>query len=57
MTERERNEAWPAADPADAEVGRSNSGPPPEHTDAERPTDQAVNNQEQALESGEENAV
>jgi hypothetical protein len=57
MTERERNEAWPAADPADAEVGRSNSGPPPEHTDAERPTDQAISNEEQALESGEENVV
>jgi hypothetical protein len=57
MTERERHEARPEADPADPEVGRSNSGPPPEDTDAGRPTDQAIINEEQALESGEENVV
>ena len=57
MAERERNEAQLDTDPVDPEVGRASSGPPPEHPDAERPTDQAVSNQEQALESGEENVV
>ncbi len=57
MTERERNAARPDADPNDPEVERSNCGPLPEHTDAERPTDQAISNEEQALESGEEIAV
>jgi hypothetical protein len=57
MTEREQNESQPAVDPVDPEVGRSSSDPPPEHTDAERPTDQAISNEEQALESGEENVV
>jgi hypothetical protein len=57
MTERERNESQPEADPANPEVGRSNSGPPPEHNHAERPTDQAITNEERALESGEENVV
>ncbi len=47
----------PDADPAEPEVGRSSSGSPPEHKDAGRPTDQAVINEEQALESGEENVV
>ena len=57
MTERERNEAQPDTDPADPEVGRASSGPPPEHPDTERPADRAISNQEQALESGEENVV
>jgi hypothetical protein len=57
MTERERNEARPDADPDDPEVGRSSSGPPPEPKDAGRPTDQAISNEQQALESGEENVV
>ena len=57
MTERERNEARPDADPNDPEVERSRSGPPPEDPDAERPTDQAIINEERALESGEENVV
>jgi hypothetical protein len=57
MIEREQNEAWPDADRADPGGERSSGDPPAEHTDAERPTDQAIINQEQALESGEENVV
>jgi hypothetical protein len=57
MTEREQNESQPAVDTDDLEVGRSSSGPPPEHTDAKRPTDQAIINEGQALESGEETVV
>jgi hypothetical protein len=57
MTERERNEARTDADPDDPEVERSRSDPQPEQTDAGRPTDQAIINEEQALESGEENVV
>jgi hypothetical protein len=57
MTEREQNEARPDADPADAEMERSSSGSPPEQTDAGRPTNQAIINEEQALETGEENVV
>ena len=57
MTERDQNEARPEADPADPEVGRSNSVPRPAPKDAERSTDQAIINEEQALESGEENVV
>jgi hypothetical protein len=57
MTEREQNESQPAVDTDGPEVERSNSGPPPEDTDAGKPTDQAIINQEQALESGEENVV
>ena len=57
MPERERNEARPDADPDEPELARSRSGPPPEPKDAERPTNQAIINQERALESGEENVV
>jgi hypothetical protein len=57
MTERERNEARPDADLDDPEVDRSSTDSLLEHTDAERPTDQAIINEEQALDSGEENAV
>jgi hypothetical protein len=57
MTEVNPNEARPDADPNDPEVERSNPGPPPEHTDAGRPTDQAIINEEQALDSGAENVV
>jgi hypothetical protein len=57
MTERERNAAVPNADPDEPEIERSSSDPPSAHKDAMRPTDQAISNQEQALESGEENVV
>ncbi len=57
MTEGNPNEARPDADPDDPEVERSNPGPPPEHTDAERSTGQAIINEERGLESGEENVV
>jgi hypothetical protein len=57
MTERERNEARPDTDPADPEVERSRRNPPPEQTETGRPTDQAISNEERALESGEENVV
>ena len=57
MNERERHEVRPEADPVEPEDGPSSSGPAPEQTDAGRPTDQAIINQEQALESGEENVV
>ena len=57
MTEREGNAARPDADPDDPEVERSRSDPPLEQTEAGRPTDQAISNEEQALESGEENVV
>ena len=57
MTERERDEARPEADPADPEGGRSDSGPELLPRDPVTPADQAVDNQEQALESGEENVV
>ncbi len=57
MTERERDESQPEADSANPKVGRSHSGPPPERNDPERPTDQAIFNEERALESGEENVV
>lgn len=57
MTEQERDAPRPEADDADSEVRRSSSGPPAEHNDAKRPTDQAIINEEQALESGEENVV
>ena len=57
MTEGKRNAARPDADPDDPQVERSSSGPPPAHEDAVRPTDQAISNEEQALETGEENVV
>ena len=57
MAEQERDTSESDADPVDPEVGRSSSGPPPEHKDASRPTDQAIINEERALESGEENVV
>jgi len=57
MTERERHEARPDADPTNPEDEPSNSGPPPEQKDAVRPTDQAIINEERARESGEENVV
>ena len=57
MTEREQHEARPEADRVDPEIARSSSDSPPEQKDAERPTDQAIINEEQALESGEENVV
>ena len=57
MAEQERDTSESDADPLDPKVRQSTSGPPPEHTDAERPTDQAIINQERALESGEENVV
>ena len=57
MTEREQNAARPDADPDDPEVERSRSGAPPEQTDAGRPTEQAIINEEQAPDFGEENVV
>ena len=57
MNERERHEAEPEANAAEPEGGQSRGGPSPEHRNAEKPTDQAISNQEQALESGEENVV
>ena len=57
MTERERNAARPNADPDEPEIERSRSGAPPEQTEDGRPTDQAIINEEQALEAGEENVV
>ena len=57
MAELERDESRPDADGADSEAGRSGSGPLSAQEDAVTPTEQAVRNQEQALESGEENAV
>ena len=57
MNERERHEAEPEANAAEPEGGQLRGGPAPEHQNAEKPTDQAINNQEQALESGEENTV
>ena len=57
MTEREHDESQPEADPANPKVGQSNSAPPPEQNDAESPTDQAILNEERALDSGEENPV
>ena len=57
MTEQEREESLPDVDRLDAAVGQSDSGPQSAHEDAETPADQAVSNQEQALETGEENVV
>ncbi len=57
MTEQEWDETRPVVDRRDAEVGRSGSGPESPPEDPATPADQAVTNQEQALESGEENVV
>ena len=57
MTERERNAARPNADPDEPEIERSRSSPPSAHEGAVGPTDQAIINEEQALEAGEENVV
>ncbi len=57
MAEQERDTSGSDADPDDPEVEHSRSGAPPEQTEAGRPTDQAIINEEQALESGEENVV
>ena len=57
MSEREHDESQLDADPESPEVERSRSDPPAEQTEAGRPTDQAISNEERALESGEENVV
>ena len=57
MPEQERDTSESDADSGDPELERSSSDPPPEQKDAERSTDQAIINEEQALESGEENVV
>lgn len=57
MTERAQHAAGSDADPDDPESERSSSDPPSEQTEAGRPTDQAISNEERALESGEENVV
>ena len=56
MAEQERDTLESDADPANPKVGQSHSAPP-EQNDAGRPTDQAIINEERALESGEENVV
>ena len=57
MTERDQTEARAEADPADTEMRQLRSGSLSEDTEARRPADQAIINEEQALESGEENVV
>ena len=57
MAAQERDQPQSAADHDDPEVDRSRGGAPPAQTDTGRPTDQAISNQERALESGEENVV
>jgi hypothetical protein len=57
MTEQEREEPLPDVDRLDAAVGQVGNDPRSAHDDTETPADQAVTNQEQALESGEENVV
>ena len=57
MTERERDESRPNADPTNLEVERSNRDPAAEPKDARTPTDQAIINEERELDSGEENVV
>lgn len=57
MAEQERDTSESDADPENPEVERSRSDPPSEQTEAGRPTDQAISNEERALESGEENVV
>ena len=57
MTDQERDEPLTNVERAEAEVGRSGSTPEPPPEDTKTPADQAVSNQEQALESGEENVV
>jgi hypothetical protein len=56
MAEQERGTSESDADPANPKVGQSHSAPP-EQNDEGRPTDQAIINEERALESGEENVV
>ena len=57
MTEQKREEPLPDLDRLDAAVGQMGNGPHAAPEDAVTPADQAVSNQEQALESGEENVV
>jgi hypothetical protein len=57
MAEQERDLSESDADPVSPKVGQSHIATPPEQNDAERPTDQAITNEERALESGEENVV
>jgi hypothetical protein len=57
MSERELSESQLDADPENPEVERSRSDPASEQTEAGGPTDQAISNEERALESGEENVV
>ena len=57
MAELERDTPESDEDPVDPEIERLSSGSPPEQKDAGRPTDQAVINEERALDSGEENVV
>jgi hypothetical protein len=57
MTEREREGPLPDADRLGAPVGQSADDPRSAPENAETPADQAIGNQEQALESGEENVV
>ena len=57
MTAQKREEPLPDVDRLVAAVGSLGNDPRPALEDAETPADQAVSNQEQALESGEENVV
>ena len=57
MSEREHDASQLDADRENSEVEQSRSDPPAEQTEAGRPTDQAISNEERALESGEENVV
>ena len=57
MTEQERKEPLPDVDRREARDGQVGSDPRSAHEDTETSADQAVTNQEQALESGEENVV
>jgi hypothetical protein len=57
MTEQEREEPLPDVDRREAADGQLGSDPRSAHEDSKTPADQAIINQEQALESGEENVV
>jgi hypothetical protein len=57
MTEQERDDPRTTVDRPDAAVGQLGNDPRSAPEDTETPAEQAVSNQEQALESDEENVV
>jgi hypothetical protein len=57
MTDQERDEPRTTGNRVDAAVRRSGSAPEPLPEDTESPAEQAIVNEERALESGEENVV